>query len=93
MSQDYNKDILADLQKELKHPIATYQPRLDKFLRKMDKVKAMQPKGFHLWKVMDTVAFEDTETALETTIYNVVVGPRLEARRANQNKRKNKPVK
>lgn len=55
---------------ELKHPAHLYAPRLSRFLVLMDKVRALTPPDLHLWKVMDSVAFEDTETALETTLFN-----------------------
>lgn len=58
----------------LKHPIASYQPRLTQFLELMVRVRALTPPDQHLWRVMDTVAFEDTETALQTTIFNAAQG-------------------
>lgn len=54
----------------LKNPTGTYQPRLARFLETMVKVRALKPYDLHLWKVMDTVAFQDTETALQTTLYH-----------------------
>ncbi len=54
----------------LKNPVGSYQPRLTRFLEMMVKVRALKPVDFHLWKVMDSVAFQDTETALETTLFN-----------------------
>ena len=54
----------------LKHPIASYQPRLTQFLELMVRVRALTPPDLHLWQVMDTVAFEDTETALQTVLFN-----------------------
>ena len=54
----------------LKHPIASYQPRLTQFLELMIKVRALNPPDQHLWRVTDSVAFEDTETALQTALYN-----------------------
>jgi hypothetical protein len=36
----------------------------------MVRVRGLAPQDMHLWKVMDSVAFEDTETALQTTIFN-----------------------
>lgn len=54
----------------LKNPIGSYQPRLTHFLEMMVKVRSLKPVDLHLWKVMDTVAFQDTETALETTLFN-----------------------
>jgi hypothetical protein len=53
---------------ELKRPKRSYQPRLYKFLQNMMEVKNFRPYAVHLWRVMDGVAFEDTETALETTL-------------------------
>lgn len=55
---------------QLKNPEGAYQPRLTRFLELMVKVRALKPTDKHLWKVMDSVAFADTETALETTLYN-----------------------
>ncbi len=52
----------------LKHPVATYHPRLKRFFCHLKKVKNMTPYNLHLWKVMDTPAFEDTETTLETVL-------------------------
>jgi hypothetical protein len=54
----------------LKHPLGSYQPRLTQFLQLMVRVRGLAPQDMHLWKVMDSVAFEDTETALQTTIFN-----------------------
>lgn len=54
----------------LKNPLGSYQPRLNRFLETMLKVKSLKPRDKHLWAVMDTVAFQDTETALETTLFN-----------------------
>jgi hypothetical protein len=68
---------------QLKRPKRSYQPRLYKFLQNMIEVKNLEPFGFHLWKVMDTSAFEDTETALETTLFHCkITGPT--ARRKKQ---------
>ena len=53
---------------QLKRPKRSYQPRVYRFLKNMIEVKNLEPFGMHLWKVMDTSAFEDTETALETTL-------------------------
>ena len=55
---------------QLKHPPGSYQPRLNRFLRLLLRVKDLKPLDLHLWKVMDSVAFQDTETALKTTLYN-----------------------
>jgi hypothetical protein len=55
---------------QLKDPLGSYQPRLTHFLEMMVKVRDLPPVDMHLWKVMDSVAFQDTETALETTLYN-----------------------
>lgn len=56
---------------QLKNPVGSYQPRFNRFLKLMLKVKGLRPLDMHLWSVMDSVAFQDTETALQTTIYNV----------------------
>lgn len=55
---------------QLKHPAHSYAPRLAKFLTLVTKVRALTPPDLQMWKIMDSVAFEDTETALETTLYN-----------------------
>lgn len=54
----------------LKHPASHYAPRLAKFLQQIEMVRALEPRGQHLWTIMDSVPFQDTETALETTLYN-----------------------
>lgn len=54
----------------LKHPTHCYQPRLTQFLQLMVRVRALTPPDLHLWQVMDTVAFQDTETALQTALFN-----------------------
>jgi hypothetical protein len=54
----------------LKNPEESYQPRLSRFLALMLKVKNLKPLDLHLWRVMDSVAFQDTETALETALHN-----------------------
>lgn len=59
---------------QLKDPVGAYQPRLTRFLEMMVKVRGLKPVDIHLWKVMDTVAFQDTETALETTLFNEKAG-------------------
>ena len=55
---------------DLKHPVHSYAPRMAKFLTLMTKVRALTPPDLHMWKIMDSVAFEDTETALETALFN-----------------------
>lgn len=55
----------------LKHPLNTYPARLVRFMELVDAVKGQTPKNTHLWQVMDSVAFEDTEAALQTVLYNV----------------------
>jgi hypothetical protein len=59
---------------QLKDPQSAYQPRLSRFLTLMLKVKGLKPLDLHLWKVMDSVAFQDTETALETALHNARQG-------------------
>lgn len=54
----------------LKHPLGTYHKRFKRFLWLMMAVRALKPKDQHLWRVMDGVAFQDTETALETALHN-----------------------
>ncbi len=55
---------------QLKDPLGSYQPRLTRFLEKMVKVRNLKPVDLHLWRVMDSTAFQDTETALDTAIFN-----------------------
>ena len=52
----------------LKRPLGAYPPRYDRFIALLAKVKALQPANLHLWQVMDSPAFEDTETALEAAL-------------------------
>lgn len=52
----------------LKRPLADYPPRYTRFITLLSKVKALQPANLHLWQVMDSTAFEDTETALEVVL-------------------------
>lgn len=54
----------------LKKPLGTYQPRLTRYLTKLLRVKNLKPVDLHLWRVMDSAAFEDTETALDIALYN-----------------------
>jgi hypothetical protein len=54
----------------LKHPLGTYPKRFNRFLWLVVAVKDLQPRNHHLWKVMDSVAFQDTETALEVELFN-----------------------
>lgn len=55
---------------ELKDPSVSYRKRFNRFLWLLISVKGMKPKDRHLWRVMDGVAFQGTETALETELYN-----------------------
>lgn len=55
---------------QLKNVVSSYPPRLEKFLENIVKVRALKPHDRHLWRVMDSAAFQDTETALEVTLYN-----------------------
>lgn len=55
---------------QLKDPVGSYQPRLTRFLEKMVKVRNLKPLDLHLWRVMDSTAFQDTETALDTALFN-----------------------
>lgn len=54
----------------LKKPLKTYPARLAQFMAMVETVKAQSPESLHLWEVMDSVAFEDTEAALQTALYN-----------------------
>lgn len=69
---------------QLKDPLGSYQPRFNRFLKLMLKVKDLRPLDLHLWSVMDSVAFQDTETALKTTLHNVRLAERKK-RAANGN--------
>ena len=51
-------------------PVEDYGPRLALFGQRIDQVFRLKPEGYHLWEVMDGVAFQDTETALETAVVN-----------------------
>ncbi len=53
-----------------KKPAGSYRSGLSRFLRTLAKVRQPQPHGLHLWRVVDSVAFQDTEMALETELYN-----------------------
>lgn len=55
---------------QLKRPAESYPPRLTRFLNMLESVRKLHPLNTHLWKVMDSVAFDDTETALEVTLLN-----------------------
>jgi hypothetical protein len=68
---------------QLKDPVGAYQPRLTRFLKMMVRVRNLKPLDLHLWKVMDTVAFQDTETALETTLYNELANRQKRKKPAN----------
>lgn len=63
----------------LKSPLASYQTRFFRFLWLLISVKGLKPRNRHLWRVMDGMAFQDTETALETVLVNE--GKVLEARK------------
>lgn len=54
----------------LKKPLRSYQPRLTRFLTLLVRVRNLKPANMHLWRVMDSAAFQDTETALEVALYN-----------------------
>ncbi len=56
--------------KPLKHTLSSYPPRLARFMELISHVRSLKPVNRHMWTVMDTPAFEDTETALETTLMN-----------------------
>lgn len=59
-----------DAMTKLKYPIKDYPVRLAQFMAMVETVKAQSPDNRHLWEVMDSVAFEDTEAALQTALYN-----------------------
>lgn len=54
----------------LKYPLKTYPARLAQFMALVETVKTQSPDNRHLWQVMDSVAFEDAEAALQTALYN-----------------------
>ncbi len=54
----------------LKNPLSSYPPRFAHFLEMVSRVRRLSPHDQHFWQVMDSVAFQDAETALETTLYN-----------------------
>ncbi len=54
----------------LNNPVASYGKRFNRFLWLMVAVRGLKPKDQHLWRIMDGVAFQDTETALETALHN-----------------------
>lgn len=54
----------------LKRPLQTYQPRLTCFLTMLAQVRDLKPSNLHLWQVMDGLAFQDAETALQVALYN-----------------------
>jgi hypothetical protein len=66
----------------LKNPLASYRTRFNRFLWLLVSVKGLKPKNRQLWRVMDGMAFQDTETALETALFNE--GKVLEARKARK---------
>jgi hypothetical protein len=68
---------------QLKDPIGSYQPRLTRFLEKMVKVRGLTPTDLHLWHVMDSTAFQDTETALDTVLFNEAQARRAPKKQAN----------
>lgn len=55
---------------QLKQPLHTYQPRLDRFFKLIERVRDLHPGHFHLWQIMDTAPFQDTETALKVILIN-----------------------
>lgn len=67
---------------KLKKPIESYPGRFNRFLWLLVSVRGMEPRDMHLWRVMDGVAFEDTETALETELHNE--GCALDEKRAER---------
>lgn len=66
----------------LKNPLNSYEPRLARLLELVHKLKACKPANLHLWRVMDSMAFQDTETALEVAFYNA--RPRKSGAAANE---------
>jgi len=68
----------------LKQPLRYYQPRLTRFLTLLLRVRGLKPANMHLWRVMDSTAFQDTETALEVALYNA--SPKKAFKNANDEK-------
>lgn len=66
----------------LKNPPETYRKRFNRFLWLLISVKGLEPADLHLWQVMDGTAFQDTETALETELFNE--GQALDADKAER---------
>ena len=66
----------------LKNPPETYPKRFNRFLWLLISVKGLKPHDLHLWQVMDGTAFQDTETALETELFNE--GKTLDADKAER---------
>lgn len=54
----------------LKHSPGHYRKRFNRFLWLLISVRGMAPRNRHLWQIMDGVAFQDTETALEVALTN-----------------------
>lgn len=44
--------------------------RLQQFLKLLFEVQELSPSQSHLLEVMDSVAFQDAEAALQTTLFN-----------------------
>ncbi len=59
----------------LRRPLEEYPARLSAFLEKLEQVGSLTAQNGMLWEVMDTVAFQDAEAALETTLFNYEAGP------------------
>ncbi len=72
---------------KLKHPLSSYGPRFDRFLRLMVNVRGLKPIDVQMWKIMDSASFEDTETAMQIVLIesNEVthIDPALLGHRAN----------
>jgi hypothetical protein len=66
----------------LKHPLAAYPRRFNRFLWLLVSVRGLESKGRSLFRVMDGTAFQDTETALETELFNA--GRRLDSEQADR---------
>ncbi len=66
----------------LKSPLRSYQPRLARFLALLVRVQTQKPANMHLWRVMDSTAFRDTEAALEVALYNA--SPQKAFKNANE---------
>lgn len=55
---------------KLKNAPDSYEPRLMRFFRLIIRVRRLAPHDRHMWRVMDTSAFQDTEAELKRVLDN-----------------------